>query len=118
MWHSPRPSLKGNGGDLALCPQVRATCRSHSRIDEIEFVCSLRDRLTGWIEFCSIVSVCEADEEAAQPSERPQTDNAAQPDQTATPAQSAKQDEQGNDTQDATDEPENQADDQSPQNQG
>jgi len=59
----------------------------------------------------------QADEEAAQPSERPQTDNAAQPDQTATPAQSAKQDEQGDDTQDATDEPENQADDQSPQNQ-
>jgi hypothetical protein len=28
----------------------------------------------------------QADEEAAQPSERPQTDNAAQPDQTATPA--------------------------------
>ena len=60
----------------------------------------------------------QADEEAAQPSERPQTDNAAQPDQTATPAQSAKQDDQGNDTQAATDEPENQADDQSPQNQG
>ena len=59
----------------------------------------------------------QADEEAAQPSERPQTDNAAQPDQTATPAQSAKQDEQDDDTQDATDELENQADDQSPQNQ-
>lgn len=59
----------------------------------------------------------QTDEEAAQPSEQPQTDNAAQQDQAATPGESAKQDEQGDDTQDATDEPENQTDDQSPQNQ-
>jgi hypothetical protein len=59
----------------------------------------------------------QTDEEAAQPSEQPQTDNTAQHDQAATPGQSAKQDEQGDDTQDATDEPENQTDDQSPQNQ-
>ena len=59
----------------------------------------------------------QTDEQAAQPSEQPQTDNAAQHDQAATPGQSAKQDEQGDDTQDATDEPENQTDDQSPENQ-
>jgi len=59
----------------------------------------------------------QTDEELAQPSEQPQTDNAAQHDQAATPGQSAKQNEQGDDTQDATDEPENQTDDQSPQNQ-
>jgi len=47
----------------------------------------------------------QTDEEAAQPSEQPQTDNAAQHDQAATPGQSAKQNEQGDDTQDATDEP-------------
>jgi hypothetical protein len=59
----------------------------------------------------------QTDEEAAQPREQPQTDNAAQHDQVATPGQSAKQDEQGDDTQDATDEPENQTEDQSPENQ-
>jgi HD-like signal output (HDOD) protein len=58
----------------------------------------------------------QTDEEAAQPSEQPQTDNTAQHDQAATPGQSAKQDA-GDDTQDATDEPENQTDDQSPENQ-
>jgi cytoskeletal protein RodZ len=54
----------------------------------------------------------QTDEEAAQPSEAPQTDNAEQPDQTATP------DEQGDETQsESTDEPENQGDEQSPQEQ-
>ena len=91
----PAPSLKGNGGDLARCPQVRATCLSHSRIDEIEFVCSLRDPLLAGLNSVPSLVYAQADEEAAQPSERPQADNAAQPDQAATPAQSAKQDEQG-----------------------
>jgi hypothetical protein len=59
----------------------------------------------------------QTDVEAAQPGEQPQTDNAAHHDQAAMPGQSAKQDEQGDDTQDATDEPENQTDDQSPENQ-
>ena len=54
----------------------------------------------------------QSDEEAAQPSA------AAQSDQTATPSESAQPDEQGDNTQnEATDEPENQAGDQSPQDQ-
>jgi hypothetical protein len=54
----------------------------------------------------------QSDEEAAQPSE------AAQSDQTATPSESAQPDEQGDNAQnEATDEPENQGDDQSPQDQ-
>ena len=60
----------------------------------------------------------QSGEEAAQPSESPQTDNAAQPDQTATPGESATPDEQGDDTQsESTDEPENQGNAQSPQDQ-
>jgi hypothetical protein len=54
----------------------------------------------------------QTDEAAAQPSE------AAQPDETATPSESAQPDEQGDNTQnEATDEPENQAGDQPPQDQ-
>jgi hypothetical protein len=60
----------------------------------------------------------QTDEEAAQPSEQPQTDNAAQPDQTATPGESTEPEEQGDEIQgEAPDEPENQGDDQSPQDQ-
>jgi hypothetical protein len=56
----------------------------------------------------------QTDEESAQPSEQPQTDNAVQPDQAA-PGEAA---EQGDETQgEATDEPESQGDDQSPQDQ-
>jgi len=60
----------------------------------------------------------QTDEESAQPSEQPQTDDAAQPDQAATPGEAAEPEEQGDETQgEATDEPENQTDDQSPQDQ-
>ena len=65
------------------------------------------------LNFVPSLVYAQADQEAAQPGERPQSDNAAQPDQAATPDQSATKDEQG----DATDEPENQADDQSAQKQ-
>jgi hypothetical protein len=54
----------------------------------------------------------QTDEDAAKPGE------AAQSDQTATPSESAQPDEQGDNTQNnATDEPENQGDEQSPQDQ-
>ena len=54
----------------------------------------------------------QTDEEAAQPSV------AAQSDQTATPSESAQPNEQGDDAQNkATEEPENQGDEQSPQDQ-
>jgi hypothetical protein len=60
----------------------------------------------------------QTDEESAQPSEQPQTDNAAQPDQAATPGEAAEPEEQGDETQgEATDEPESQGDDQSRQDQ-
>jgi hypothetical protein len=59
----------------------------------------------------------QTDEEAVQPSEPPQTDNAAQPDETATPDETAGPEEQGDETQgEATDEPENSGE-QSPQDQ-
>jgi hypothetical protein len=54
----------------------------------------------------------QTDEEAAQPSV------AAQSDQTATPSESAQPNERGDDAQNkATEEPENQGDEQSPQDQ-
>jgi len=54
----------------------------------------------------------QTDEEAAQPSV------VAQSDQTATPSESAQPNEQGDDAQNkATEEPENQGDEQSPQDQ-
>jgi len=60
----------------------------------------------------------QTDQEAAQPSESPQTDNAAQPDQTATPGESAMPDAQGDDTQgESSDEPEDRGDEQAPQDQ-
>jgi hypothetical protein len=59
----------------------------------------------------------QTDEESAQPSEQPQTDNAAEPDQAA-PGEAAEPEDQGDETQgEATDEPESQGDDQSPQDQ-
>jgi cytoskeletal protein RodZ len=66
----------------------------------------------------SIPSLVYAQTKSAQPSEPPQTDNAAQPDETTTPDESTGPEEQGEETQgEATDEPENQTDDQSPQDQ-
>ena len=53
----------------------------------------------------------QIDEQVAQPGESPQPDNAAQPDLTVTPG-----DQEGRETPGATDEPENQGDNQSPQN--
>jgi len=64
------------------------------------------------MNFVPAMVYAQTDDEAAQPSE------AAQSDQTATPSESAQPDQQGDNAQnEATDEPENQGDEQSPRDQ-
>ena len=118
---SPIPLDRHFAALMGMLARSKLSLAKHpegSKMTKLALCVGFTIALLAGTNFIPSVVYAQTDEEAAQPSESPETNNAAQPDQTATPDESAMPEEQSDDTQsESSGEPEDRGDERAPQDQ-